>query len=37
MFASGAREFAQDFRGPVAKHRMAASTVGCLLLDRRTS
>ena len=31
MFASGAREFAQDFRGPVAKHRMAASTVGCLL------
>ena len=27
----GAREFAQDFRGPVAKHRMAASTVGCLL------
>ena len=29
--SSGEREFAQNFRGPVAKHRMAVSTVGCLL------
>ena len=28
----GAREFAQDFRGPMAKqHRMAVLTAGCLL------
>jgi hypothetical protein len=28
----GAREFAQDFRGRVTKqHRLAVSTVGCLL------